>query len=173
MARRKHISTYTPVVLSSATSFFRSLCWLSDDSVTAVPYASRAAYSRPTVTLLPLASLFALKCDHAEKCTFFRQANTSTRPSRWFIAAHNGAFCNKIYDPSNTTVPGAGECFKLVNRTLLELRGLQPLPRGDGKRPLFQGFPGRLHGIFDGKGPSPRSSGLHCVSMNHRRIRDV
>lgn len=60
----------------------------------------------------------------------------------------------------HAVIPGSGERSELVNRTLLELRGLQPLPRGDGKRPLVQGFPGWLHGILDGKGSASRSAGL-------------
>lgn len=66
-------------------------------------------------------------------------------------------------------LPGSRQRFEFINSTLLELGGLQSLPWSDGKCPFFQGFPGGLRGIFDGKGPAPRSSGLKTTNRLEER----
>lgn len=54
---------------------------------------------------------------------------------------------------------GIGECSERIDGTLLGLRGVQPLPWGDGRRSLVQGFPGRLRGVFDAERSASRSAG--------------
>ena len=74
---------------------------------------------------------------------------------------------NKLH--GRHVLPGPRERFEFINRTLLELRGLQSFSWGDGKRPLFQGLPGRFRGISDGKGPASRSSGLNNTNRPPER----